>query len=409
MSERPRSLWQSSAVLMAAGLAGSAGNYVFQAMMGRLLPLSEFGYFNAAVGLAGMLTVAITAASQAVTHHLARHNALNELDRVEELKAASSRFLLYLTLICSVIAVIFIHPISVFFHVPRAAITGWVLATILVGLWSGLAMAWCAGLGHFHLMAVLGMAAVAVRLVAGALAGWTWNVAESAISASVFSGLSLVVLVAWRERNSLRVRGRLKVLWKPEFVRFFVASLAVCTGNFAFMQSDAVVAQRCLSGPDLGAYTAAGLFGRAVVWLPIPILTVFFTARSGQERSDKTTWSKLAAYVGLLFVGAAFVIVSKGLLCRLLLNRADPAVVGLMNRFALAMIPVGVLQAAGFYVLAARRLAPSLVYGGCGLLYVVALTWWGRNANSLLNVILGGASTAILLMALAMLAKRRRG
>ncbi len=197
----------------------------------------------------------------------------------------------------------------------------------------------------------------------------------------------------------------MSVLWEPEFVRFFVASLAVCAGNFAFMQSDAVVAQRCLSGPELGAYTAAGLFGRAVVWLPLPILTVFYTARSGQERSDKTTWSKLAAYIGLLFVGAAFVVVSKELLCRLLLNRVDPAVVGLMNRFALAMIPVGVLQAAGFYVLAARRFVPSLVYGVCGLLYVGTLTWWGLDASSLLSVILTGASASILAVALAMLAE----
>jgi O-antigen/teichoic acid export membrane protein len=395
-------------VLTLASLAGAVGNYLFQAIMGRLLPLSEFGHLNAALGMAGMVSIGVAAASQAVTHHLARHQARDEQQRVEELKAASSAFLFRLTILCSVLAVAFIHPISVFFHVPRATIALWVLATILVSLWGGLANAWCAGLGQFQFMAVLGLASVAVRIAVGAFGGRVWSAAETGVAASAICGMTVVVGVLWRDRALVQVRGRLAPLWEPEFVRFLAASVAVAAGNYAFLHSDAVVAQRWLNGPELGAYTAAGLFGRTVVALPLPILTVFFTARSGQERSDKLTLLQLAAFTALLVAGASTVILSKELLCRLLLSRSDAVVLSLMNRFALVMIPVGVLQALAFYVLAARRFGAALVYGVCGMLYGAMLTWWGRDARTLLWMICGGAALTSLLVGTAIFVARRR-
>ncbi len=394
-------------MLTLASLVGALGNYAFQGLMGRMLPLSEFGYLNAALGLGGILTVAVVAASQAVTHHLARHHARDEQQHIEELKAASSAFLFYLTILCSVLAVAFIHPLTVFFNAPRSGIALWVLGTILVNLWWGLAYSWCAGLGRFYFLAGLMVATVAVRLLAGWIGTNSWSVAEAGIAASVFSGMVLVVGVVLRERTQLRWGGNMKPLWEPEFVRFLVASLAVAAGSYAFTSSDAIVAQRHLAGSDLGAYTAAGLFGRAVVWLPLPILTVFFTTRSGQERSDAKTRGQLLAFVVLLLLGAAVVILAKGFLCRLLLGRADAAVMDLMGRFVAAMIPAGLLQALGFYTLAARRFAPAITYGVCALLYGAALIWFGRDAQMLLTVILTGASATVAAVGAVALVCRR--
>ena len=406
MAEPKQNLWRSSAVLTAASFVGALGNYAFQALMGRMLPLSEFGYLSAALGMVGMVTIGVAAASQAVTHHLARHQARDEQQRVGELKAASTVFLLYLTVASSVVALVFIHPISVFFHVPRPAITGWVLACILVGLWSALATAWCAGLGRFHFLAALGVTSVLVRLATGVLGGRVWSVAETGVAASVASALVLVLIVIWRERASLHLRGRVALLWEPEFVRFLVASVAVCAGNYAFLQSDAVVAQRCLPGDALGSYSAAGMLGRAVVALPFPILTVFFTARSGQERSSKATMLQLAAFAALLLVGAVVVAVGREWWCRLLLGKIEPTTVSLMTRFAVAMIPVGLLQAAGLYLLAARKLAPCIVYGVCGIAYGAVLTRWGGDAEALLALILWGASAALAVVGAVALARR---
>ncbi|NQU10591.1 oligosaccharide flippase family protein [bacterium] len=401
---------RSSVLLTGAYLLVSLGNYGFQALMGRLLPLSEFGYLSAALGLIGMIGIGVTGAGLAVTHYLARHQARSDAAAVARLQTASSVFLLYLTIASCVLAVVLIKPLTDFFHVPRATITGVVLACIVVTLWGALANAWCAGLSQFIFLAGLTLGGVAVRLVAGALAGARWPQAEAGIAASIAGGLVVVLGVLIRDARSLRLGGSPRPILEREFLQFLAAALAVAAGNYLFTQSDLLVAQRYL-GPDaLGAYGAAGLLSRAVVYLATPVLMVFFTARSGQDSSDRTSRTQLALYGLLLVVGAAGVILTRDLLCRLLLGRLEPAAVTLMARFAVAMLPIGVLQGIGFYVLAARRRRLCLVYGGCGLIYVLALIAWGHSADALLRLMpsLAGASVLTLGVLLAVAAVRNR-
>ena len=120
---RLRFFWRSSLVLTAANFLASLLNLGFQVLMGRLLSKTEFGLLQANLGLVGMVTIAVLAASQAVTHHVARYHAQQNMAEVDRLKKASSAFLFYLTLGGSVLALLIIKPLTGFFHVPRAALT----------------------------------------------------------------------------------------------------------------------------------------------------------------------------------------------------------------------------------------------------------------------------------------------
>jgi len=79
---------------------------------------------------------------------------------------------------------------------------------------------------------------------------------------------------------------------------------AAFLGVYVFTQLDLVVAQRYLPKETFGAYGAAGLFGRAIVYFAGPVLVVLFTARSGQDRADRVTRTHLLAYGALLVAGA---------------------------------------------------------------------------------------------------------
>lgn len=396
-------------ILTIANLVAAVGNYVFQAIMGRSLPLAEFGYLNATLALIGMLTIALTAASQAVTHHLARHQAEDRPEEVAHLKAASSSFLIYLTIACSVLALLVIKPVTDFFHVPRVTLTVVALGCILVNMWSALAMSWCAGLSRFTLLAGLTLASVAVRLVVGGAGSRAWPTAELGVGASILAGLVLVAGATWSHGGMPRPsRERIRPILEPSFIRYLLAALAVCGGQYLFLYGDLLVAQRQLVPETLGAYSAAGLFGRAVVWFPTPVLTVFFTARSGRPRSDRATVKLLLLFTGLTIFGAAGVFLTREWLGQLLLGRSEPAVVVLMTRFAIAMIPVGLLQALGFYFLSARKLVACFLYGALGLAYWGTLSRWGGDPDLLVRLILLGAgSSAVLLSAVSLLARGR--
>ncbi len=76
-------------------------------------------------------------------------------------------------------------------------------------------------------------------------------------------------------------------------------------------------------------------------------------------------------------------------------------------QFALAMIPIGILQAMGYHYLAARQIPECMVFGGCGLVYLIALAVFGRTPSLMLGWMGGAATASILLLGILALARRK--
>src|SRR3984957_10489700 len=90
--------WLSDGLLLtSANFVASLGTYFFQALMKRHLSWSEFGYLNATLSLILFAGVPLTAASQALTHHLAQIRARGNEEKIAELQAASLKLLRYFT------------------------------------------------------------------------------------------------------------------------------------------------------------------------------------------------------------------------------------------------------------------------------------------------------------------------
>jgi O-antigen/teichoic acid export membrane protein len=295
---------------------------------------------------------------------------------------------LWFTIAASVLAVVIIHPVTMFCRVPRDSITWVALGLVVVGMWGAVASSWCTGLSQFHLMAGLGLTSVATRLATGAGLAMLWARAESGVLASILGGLVVVAVVFWRDAGMVRFSPSVRLILQRDFLLYFLAALAVCGGQFLFLQADILVAQRHFTGETLGQYSAAGLFGRAVIYLASPVLTVLFTARSGQERSNRQTVRLVLLYVGLLVIGVGGVAIAAPLLCRLLLGRIEEATLALMPLFAVAMVPVGIVQAAGMYALASRRLVMSVVFGLFAIIYAGTLMWLGGSPSTLVRLVL---------------------
>jgi hypothetical protein len=92
--------------------------------------------------------------------------------------------------------------------------------------------------------------------------------------------------------------------------------------------------------------------------------------------------------VGLLGIGVGGVAIAAPLLCRLLLGRIEEATLALMPLFAVAMVPVGIVQAAGMYALASRRLVMSVVFGLFAIIYAGTLMWLGGSPSTLVRLVL---------------------
>ncbi len=274
----------------------------------------------------------------------------------------------------------------------------WVaLLWIPINLWSTLGGAWCAGLSRFRLFAFLLILAGIIRFVAGAIIVEFDPWAEAGIYASMLSGLALAFVVAVNPHHGKEAKLR-ETLFDRDLIVYGIAAFAVSFATFVFVQGDQILAQRHFPGAELGRYSGAGLLGRAIVWGSIPVLIVYFTRRSGHDPAHHSPSRLLVAYLGLVGVAALMLVLLKGPLLMLLLGTNDTGLANMTTQFALTMLPIGILQAIGYHYLAARKIPECMVFGGCGLVYLVLLAIYGLTPSLMLGWMAGAASASIVLL-----------
>jgi len=402
------SAWLSDGlILTAANFLAAGGNYAFQAVMRRQLSWSEFGYLNATLSLIVFAGVPLTAASQTLTHHLAQIRVSGDEEKIAQLQAASLKLLRYLTWALFVFCALLLVPVSEYLHFPRMSLAWVGLLWIPVNLWSMLGGAWCTGLSRFRLLSILLISATLVRLATGAIAVSFYPWAEAGISASIFSGLVLASIAVFSPHHAAAASLR-QVLFQRDWLVYGVAALGVTFGAFVFLQGDQIMAQRHFPGEELGRYSGAGLLGRTIVWASLPVLTVYFTRRSGHHPEMASPSILLVVYLAMIGAGALGIFVLRAHLLQLFLGVQDAGLSQMTAHFVAAMIPIGILQAMGCHYLAARRLPECLVFGGCGLAYLFALAHFGQTPSLMLNTMGIGAIASVFILGLVSAVRRAR-
>lgn len=328
---------------------------------------------------------------------------MEDEERLQGLLAGCRSFLLRLTIIGSVLAVLLIQPLGEFWKMPRPSLTLMALAMVLVGLWSGFAIALCQGMAWFKRLALIGLAVAGTRLAFGLWVTGRWPTAEAAVSATAVASLvNLVVFFWWKDlfKSSPKISP-----WNREFVRYLVVAAAGVGGAYCFTQGDMPVAQRMVKAGEftpeqLTAYTAANKLGVALVFMVGPILQVLFTSRSGHRgRVARAEQVKLLVmYAAVLAVGAAGMVVCRDLLVRLIFKVENPLAAGMIGRFAASMVFIALIQMLGMWALASRWSRLAILYGCCGVGYWLTLLLAGTSPDRLLQAMLIASSTSFIVL-----------
>ncbi|HPA17671.1 MAG TPA: hypothetical protein PLU30_07970 [Verrucomicrobiae bacterium] len=404
-------LWQSGVILAAASFLAGLVNYAFQGVIGRQLPLDEYGLVNGTLGFVGMFGLPLAAIRQALIHHIAHFRASGDDARLRGLLLGSQRLLLRLTLLGCALALLLIQPLGSFFHLPRNSLVTVALAVVFANLWAEFGNAVCTGMAWFRSLAVIGLGGALIRLATGFAGTRIWIAAEPAVFAGALSLLAFAPLLIWRRQiappdcQPIRPSGR-------ELAAYTLACAAFVLGQYAFLQGDLLVAQRHIAGDDLGRYTGAGQLGRALVYLASPLLMVLFQSRSAHRHRGalRDQVGLLLLYAAALAVGALGITCLRGPLAGLIFGRADTGAEQLVGRFTATMVAVGLLQAIGTWALASRWFKLTFLFGTLGAIYWLTLLFAGHDTASLLRTMLwlSGAS-AVLLSAAWLWSSRKPG
>lgn len=402
-------LLRSGVLLSLAGLLAGFGNYAFQAIMGRQLPTTEYGYLNTTLGLVGFLSLPLLIAGNAITHYIAHFRAQGNEAHLAGLLLGCRRFLLRLTLAGSVVAVLLVKPLAEFFRFPRTSLMLVVVVCVIAGLWGSFAATLCQGLSWFRRLALIGILAVVFRITFGWLGTLKFPVAEAAVLSTAVAVLANLALLYWR--RELVWSGRPESPWSWDFVRYLAIAAACVGGGYCFMQGDLLVAQRYLSGDELGHFTAAALLARALPMVVGPLLTVLFTSRSGHRQGGvvREQLRLLGLYAAGLVVGAAMLILLSDFGVKILFGVSKPAAATMVSRLAVTMVFVGLLQGIGMWALASRWSKVTFIYGILGVIYWLVLLGWGTSLAALLKLMPVAAGLALAVMLIAWILAMRSG
>jgi len=409
-NSRTTSLLQSGIIYSALNFLTGLGNLGFQIVLGHhLTEKGQYGNANSAInGFMPLLSLLPSVAIMAVTHYVAHFHAIGDTARLQGLLAGCRKFLFHLSLVGSLLAIVAVKPLSVFFHYD----TGVMLFTLvytLLNLWSSLAIALCQGLAWFKRLALIGLLAMALRVGFGYIVTLQWPSPETAVLASIFGLFAYLVLLLWRK--DLKLVGHPAPIspWNHEFVLYLVVSGAFAVGNYCFSQGDLMVMQRYFTGGTSDAYAAAE---RLAISLPItvsPLLTVLFTNRSVSRTSDalREQLKLIVVFAAGLIFGAVCLFALRHVCLRLLGKDSDEAA-EMLRQLSITMVFVGLLQAVGTWALASRWIKVSAFYGTLGLAYWIILMTVGKTPTALLHIMPTAAGIAFGVLFIFWLVAMRR-
>ena len=169
-------LLQSGIIYSAANFLTLGIGYGFQAIVSRHLreTSGDYGLVLTTITFIGFLGLPLAIATQAITHYIARFHFSGDDARLHGLLAGCRKFLFYITVAGSVVAILFVKPLGDFFKIPRASLTFIALVCVLTGLWGSYLTVICQGLGWFKRLALIGLLAAILRILFGGLTTRIW-------------------------------------------------------------------------------------------------------------------------------------------------------------------------------------------------------------------------------------------
>jgi hypothetical protein len=398
-NQRIHGLIQSGLIYSLVNFVTGLGNMLFSSVLVRHLQAAgQYSDANSANnGFIPLLSLMPSIALFAVTHYIAHFKALGDEARLQGLIAGCRKFLIYLTIGGSVLAVVVIKPLSDFFQYSQSMMVV-TLGCVVLTLWSSLTAALCQGLSWFKRLALIGFLTMAIKFGVGYVLILRWPSPETAVLAATLALFANLVVFIWRKE--LRISARPVSPWNREFVHYLVISTACVLGGYFFMRGDLLVAKRFFVKADNDAYNIAELLATSLPITAAPLLTVLFTSRSSTRSGNIVSeqFKLLGLYVFALLFGGVTLFVLRHLLIRFMAGHAIAAAADMILPFGLTMVFVGLLQAIAFWALSSRWHKVSLLYGALGLLYWLILFAFGHTPAMLLTVMPITAGTAFLIM-----------
>jgi len=388
-------------------------NFIAQIVFRRELKPGEFGTLNTSLAIIGLMTVPVLALNQACTTYLARHAAAGQSERIDLLRATAPVVTEAFAWIWGALSLLLVFLFLSLLDLPRFSLQLFTLLNVLVALGGLVSWTVCQGGNRLRLWAWLLAASALTRVLVGAGLAWQEPWAESGLAAFLLAGLiTLAPALRSPETNTTTRLKAFRAMWSNldhNFLLCTSATFSVLLAFFLFSSADRIVAQSWFgvaTNNNMGmvnwglfdAYQTAGLLGRALLWGTQPLLWILFAQRSRLDRTNADSLTFFWIYLGALLAGAILLGCLAQPLSWLFCGPNFQPTSFFVPSFAVAMIPLGLLQALGIFSLASRRYHECFVLGGCSVGYALLLYLAGRQPQLMPAYMFGGGLVSLMMV-----------
>ena len=392
---RPFAVWALVALLQ----------FGTQIIFRRQLAPGEFATLNTLLGVLGLFVVPIFALSQALADF---QPADGNPQRILFLKDARVPLIFTATIVWTIAGGLLVLPLLELLRLPRYSLASFMLPSLVFALGLFVSAAFYEEQNRLAVWSRLLVLAAAVRLL---VSGWLTSSlpwAETGLVAGWFAGL--VALTPLLRQAKIQVGWKTaRTAWRDREFRFhFAATCSTILGIFLFTNADRIVAQAWFGSADdnnmglihwglFDGYQTAGLVGRALLWGSQPLLFLLAAERARNIHTTVPVRNLFWVYIVVLIAGALIAGALAHPLSLLFGGDDIDATAHYIPPFALALMPMGLLQGVGVFALASRRYPECFVLGGSSIAYTLFIFLFGRP-QLLLYCVFGGGLVCLMLV-----------
>jgi len=383
-----------------------------QVVLHRELIPGEFGTFNTALGIIGLMMVPLLALTQAFSWHGTYKQAPGQEERLQGLRASELIVIETFTWGWALVASILVLFVLQFLALPRYTLTFLTQINVMIALGVLLSAAMYRSKGRGKTWTWISAGTALARLILCAVLASYAPWSDSALTAFLIAGLFAIAPALRTTETSVAQRlNAVKTLVDRAFLFDLGAIFSVLLGIYLFTNADRIVAQSwfgsagsnesnvtIIDWPAFDAYQTAGLMGRSILWGSQPLLLMLFFRRTRMERTTWATMNWFWLYLGALVVGVTLIDLFHISLSQLFCGGDYSATAHLIPAFTLTMIPLGLLQGVGIFSLASRRYIECFVFGVCGIAYTLVLFGAGRHPQLMLAYMFGAGLVSLMIV-----------
>ena len=394
---------------MAATQIGNVANLLFHGLMGRKLSTVEYGVLGAMLNLILVVVSPLDALRTSLAHYTARLANENNKGAIRHLVGIWFKRTTYIGVLLLVVGIVSSEWLAEFFKLTSLEPL-MVTLVILVGtFYSPVVVGALLGIQSFAWMSLASFGWSVVRFIVAGLLVFT--VSASAVWGLVGQAIGIFLATALG----------LKALWSltspqesdrplPRFNdhEYFGYSFMALSGFGLLMNADLLLVKHFFSPELAGTYAKAGIIGRTVVFLPMPIASALFpkvVSEGGMSRVDLQALIHAASYSILIIgvcIGGCALFPWVPLFVLFGLTDPDPELLGYVRRIVWAMGPLGFTFLLTNFELAQHRFKSIGALWVGVLFYVVGVCFWHDSIEQVITLLGVGVflSMVLLLMGL---------